>query len=116
MKAILGKLYNSFKYSLSGICLAYKQESSIRIEALLLLPLIVISIWFAKDGQTLLLLLAPIFVIFALELLNTAIEAVCNMYTRSHHEQIRLAKDCGSAAVFVAIVWLIVTWLTLLMY
>lgn len=111
---MIEKLYNSLLYSLSGILLAYRQEASLRIEAYTLLPLAMLSFWVADDGKTLAMLLAPIFAIFSLELINTSIEAVCDMYTMSTHDQVKIAKDCGSAAVFVAILWLVATWVLVL--
>lgn len=107
---MIKKLYKSLCYSLDGIKVAYQQEPSLRIEAYVLLPLLPVAILLAGDVLKLLALIAPIFVILALELINTAIEAVCDMYTTSEHPQIKIAKDCGSAAVFLAILWLLVSW------
>ena len=36
--------------------------------------------------------------------MNTAVEAVCNGLSRDYMEEIRIAKDCGSAAVFIPVV------------
>jgi diacylglycerol kinase (ATP) len=46
-------------------------------------------------------------------LLNSGLEAVVDMVSPNMHELAAKAKDCGSAAVFVALIMLIGAWLTL---
>ena len=41
-------------------------------------------------------------VVLAIELLNTAIEAVVDLVTKEIHPLAKIAKDCGSAAAFVS--------------
>ena len=41
-------------------------------------------------------------VVIAGELINTAIEAVVDMYTKEFHPLAKIAKDCGSAATCMA--------------
>ena len=48
------------------------------------------------------------------ELLNTAIEKLCDHITTDFHELIGRAKDIGSAAVFVSLLLAIITWLSIL--
>jgi diacylglycerol kinase (ATP) len=48
--------------------------------------------------------------VLAIELLNSAIEAVIERYGAEHHELAGRAKDMGSAAVFVLMINVIATW------
>lgn len=81
--------------------------------------------WYAKDGKSIILyvfgtilevilgialnisglewtlIVCMLTVILAVELLNTAIEAVCDLVTKEYKTKIKIAKDCGSAATFV---------------
>ena len=41
-------------------------------------------------------------IIIVTELLNTAIEATVDLVTNEYHELAKIAKDCASAAAFVA--------------
>jgi diacylglycerol kinase (ATP) len=42
--------------------------------------------------------------------LNTGIEATCDAVSRDFHKEIQIAKDCGSLAVLIAIVFVAATW------
>jgi diacylglycerol kinase (ATP) len=44
------------------------------------------------------------------EVLNTGIEATCDAVSRDFHKEIQIAKDCGSLAVLIAIVFVAATW------
>lgn len=60
--------------------------------------------WLASDWRGYALLLGSLLVLIMVEVLNTAIEAACNLVTREFRPEIQLAKDCGSLAVAIAIV------------
>jgi diacylglycerol kinase (ATP) len=48
--------------------------------------------------------------VLSVELLNSAIEAVIERYGAEHHELAGRAKDMGSAAVFVLMLNVLLTW------
>ena len=48
--------------------------------------------------------------VLSAELLNSAIEAVIERYGPEHHELAGRAKDMGSAAVFVLMMNVLLTW------
>ena len=52
--------------------------------------------------------------VLSIELLNSAVEAVIERYGAEHHEMAGRAKDMGSAAVFVMMVNVILTWALIL--
>ncbi len=52
--------------------------------------------------------------VIMVELLNTAVEAVVNRVGSEHTELAGRAKDCGSAAVFIAIILSVIVWLLVL--
>lgn len=57
----------------------------------------------AGDLSGFLLLIGSILLILMVEALNTGIEAACNAVSRERDADIRIAKDCGSLAVAIAI-------------
>ncbi len=63
---------------------------------------IVLSIVFKITGTQWILLFLVMTTIIIAELLNTAIEAVVDMFTEEYHPLAKVAKDCSSAAAFVA--------------
>ena len=56
-------------------------------------------------------LILVLLLLLAVELLNTAIEKLCDRVTLERDEQIRRVKDMGSAAVGVALVMAGLLWL-----
>lgn len=64
----------------------------------------------AQDMFEYLLLLVVVVVVILVEVLNTAIEAVCNALTPEFDPNIKIAKDCGSLAVLLAFSIAIAVW------
>lgn len=56
------------------------------------------------------LLVGSVLFVMIVEVLNTGIEAACDALSREFHSEIQLAKDCGSLAVLLSIVMLVVVW------
>jgi diacylglycerol kinase (ATP) len=52
--------------------------------------------------------------VLIVELLNSGIEAVVDRIGPEHHELAGRAKDMGSAAVFLALVNVVIIWTTVL--
>lgn len=115
MRRIIAAFFNS----MSGLKFGLHHEAALREEMILLAislplaPMITLSPWkLAALWGSLLLLLA-------VELLNTGIEKVADRVTRDNDGLVKIAKDCGSAAVLAAIliaamVWGIAVWERLL--
>jgi diacylglycerol kinase len=94
-------LSKRFEYSVDGIKAAWEAESSLRLEAAaVLLVFILLAVFRAP------LVWCAIFTLLAAgilsaELMNTAIENMCDLFHPEVHSRIKVAKDCASAAVFV---------------
>ena len=56
------------------------------------------------------LLVGSCLLVMAMELMNSAMEAVIERYGAEHHELAGRAKDMGSAAVFVLMMNVILVW------
>jgi|HigsolmetaAR201D_1030396.scaffolds.fasta_scaffold00039_18 diacylglycerol kinase (ATP) len=97
-------------WSLQGLRAAWLHESSFRLEAYLLAVMGPLALWLGRDGVERALLLGSCLLVLALELLNSAIEAVIGRYGDEPHELAGRAKDMGSAAVFVAMMNVLVVW------
>ena len=64
-------------------------------------------------GETLVqsaLLIATLALVLVVELLNSAVEAVVDRIGRERHPLAGRAKDMASAAVFVSLLLVVVTW------
>src|SRR5690606_26535797 len=99
-----GRILLATKWSLQGLRAAWLHESSFRLEVYLLAVLGPLALWLGADGIERALLLGSCLVVLAVELLNSAIEAVIERYGSEQHELAGRAKDMGSAGVVGAAV------------
>ncbi len=107
---IVKKLYNATKWSLAGLSYAYKNEFAFKLELFLAVILIPAAIMLADDLNQLLWLMFTLFLVLIVELVNSAIEAVVDRVGLEWHDLSGRAKDIGSAAVFVALVFTVLVW------
>lgn len=101
-------------WSLKGLRAAWAYESSFRLEVYLLVVLAPAALWLGNGAVERVLLLGSLLLVLSAELLNSAIEALIERYGAEHHELAGRAKDMGSAAVFVLMLNVILTWALLL--
>lgn len=108
------RLWLAFTWSMKGLRAAWLYESSFRLEVCLAVLLLPLGVTFGESGPERALLVTSVLLVLAMELLNSAIEAVIERYGPEHHELAGRAKDMGSAAVFVAMIGTAATWLLVL--
>ncbi len=111
IRHLIGALF----YSFAGLRRAWANEQAFKHESLLL-PVILLLLAFIRPGLgwTAALIAAWLFVM-ALELLNSAIEEVCNLVSPEYNIHIKYGKDMASAAIFMgllanAFLWLCMLW------
>ena len=71
---------------------------------------LVVAPLLARDALHAIALVGVVVATLVVELLNAAIETVCDRVTTERDEHVRLAKDYSSAAVTLAIVVGLVVW------
>jgi diacylglycerol kinase (ATP) len=106
------RLVSAFVNSVRAWRHLVRNETAFRQEVALLVVAIVAGWFVALSWAGYVLLVAVMVVLILVEVLNTGIEAACNAISREFNADIRLAKDCGSLAVLLAIllaggVWLL---------
>lgn len=109
------RILNSARYSMAGFKSAFKNEAAFR--KLIFLNIILQPIaWTFEVSKTerAILILTPLLSL-AVELLNTAIENAIDRVSLEFHPLSKNAKDMGSAAQFVALVMIVVSWLVILL-
>ena len=105
-----GRMFKATVWSLQGLRAAWLHESSFRLEVYLFVVLAPLALWLGHDGIERALLVGSMVLVLSAELLNSAIEAVIERYGPEHHELAGRAKDMGSAAVFVLMMNVLLTW------
>lgn len=104
------RILSAFVNSVAGLKHGFLHEAPIREELILFLISLPIAPFIARDGWHLLLLWSVILGILIVELLNTGIEALADEITLEHSQNIKIAKDCGSAAVLGATLIAVGVW------
>ena len=96
------KLGRSFQYAWNGISYCFKTQQNFRIH-LLVFTLVCIAGFFLKISHTewLVIILCGVLVLM-LEMINTAIEYLCDVVTTDFHPMIRIIKDVIAGAVLVS--------------
>ena len=94
------RFLKSFKYSLDGLKYAYKNEQSMLVHLIVTIIAITLGILFKISNFEWIITIFVLSVTASLELLNTAIEAVCDMVTLEYNKLAKVAKDTASASVF----------------
>ncbi|HDY8066555.1 DeoR faimly transcriptional regulator [Vibrio vulnificus] len=98
-------------YSIQGLKAAFKHEAAVRQEFALLVVAIALATWLDVSMLERITLLAVVVLVLIVELMNSAVEAVVDRIGVEHHELSGRAKDIGSAAVLVALIFASFTWL-----
>lgn len=106
----LQRIVNACLYSWSGLRLAYRHEDAFRQEALLAVILLPIACLVTVTPVERVLLIATVLLVLIVELLNSSLEAAVDRIGLETHPLSKRAKDIGSAAVFLSLVLLAVTW------
>jgi diacylglycerol kinase (ATP) len=110
----LVRLLRAFGNSFKGFAGAFREEAAFRQELALAVVVVPLGLWFGRTGVEKALLVAPMLLILIVELLNSAIEAAIDRIGFEHHQLSGLAKDIGSAAVFLSILLLVIVWVLVL--
>ena len=108
------RVLKAARWSLHGLRAAWLHESSFRLEVYLFAVLGPLGIALGRTPVEQVLLVGSCLLVLALELLNSAIEAVIERYGPEFHALSGRAKDMGSAAVFVAMLNVVMVWVLLL--
>ena len=103
-------VWRALCWSLKGLAIAWRVESSFRLEVYLFVPLAPLAFWLGQNGIERAILIGSMMLVLSAELLNSAIEAVIERYGAEHHEMAGRAKDMGSAAVFVLMMNFLLCW------
>jgi diacylglycerol kinase (ATP) len=109
-KTGLKRVWNAFFYSMAGLRAAFVHEDAFRQETILALILIPLALWLPASNIGHALMIGAVLLVLIVELLNSAIEAVVDRVSLENHALSKRAKDIGSAAVFIALLNVVIVW------
>lgn len=104
IKKLISDRIKSIGYAFEGLKTLFKEEPNALIHGSITLIVVVLGFYFEVSNTEWIALLFAIGLVFGLELINTAIENICDLISIERNEQIKKIKDLSAAAVLVAAV------------
>lgn len=108
------RLMNAAKFSVQGFVATFRSEEAFRQECYAGIVLIPLSFLIADNALEWVLLVVSFLLILLTEMINSSIEAAVDRFGPERHQLSGKAKDAGSAAVSIAILIALVTWLPII--
>lgn len=105
-----GRVLKAAHWSIQGLKAAWLHESSFRLEVCMAVVMAPLGLWLGDTAVERVLLVGALLLVLAAELLNSAIEAVIERFGNELHDLAGRAKDMGSAAVFMLMMNVALTW------
>lgn len=97
-------------YSYKGLVHAATKEAAFRQELIAALVLVPLACFLPVTSVERVVLVGAVVLVLVVELLNTAVEATVDRIGSEFHELAGLAKDLGSAAVLLSLLFCIFAW------
>ena len=113
MKAEILHVWKALHYAADGLITTFRNETAFRLELIMAVVLIPIALILPLKGIEKVMLIGSVLLVLVVGLLNTAVESVVDRVSEETHHLSKRAKDAGSAAVFISLVILGITWFTL---
>lgn len=102
----------ALRNSLQGLAVAARSERAVRQELVVLAVALPVAFLISDEIHTRFALLGSLVLTLIVELLNTALEKLCDHLHPGRHPMIGTVKDLGSAAVFCALLLAGTVWFT----
>lgn len=102
------KFWSSFHYAFAGILYAVRTQPNMRVHLFIAALVLVATLLLRLERIYIVAIVITIVIVLALELMNTAIEAVVDLLTVAHHPLAKTAKDAAAGAVLVATIGAVV--------
>lgn len=96
------KLFQSFVHAFRGLIVAIQEERNLQIQLLAVTVVTSAGFYFEINATEWIVVLLCFGLVISLELINTAIENLCDLLHPDEHPIIGKVKDIAAAAVTVA--------------
>lgn len=103
------KFYKSVANAFDGILHFITFERNGRIQFAIMLLIIILAFVFKIDKQEYIMLFLCIAAVLCMEMINTAIEKICDIIQPEHDERIKVIKHISAGAVLIATITSVIT-------
>lgn len=100
----LARLWHALRHSSDGLAAGWA-EKAFRLEAQLAIVLVPLAFWLGRSWMEVAVLVGSVVAVLVVELLNTAVESAIDRVGPQWHALSKRAKDLGSAAVLLALLF-----------
>ncbi len=103
------KLIKSFAFAWEGIKGCFKSESNFRIHLIAAIAAIIFSVMLNVSTAEWIAICFCIAFVMGMEMMNTAIEKLCDMVQAEFHPVIKKVKDIAAGAVLISAIFSLIT-------
>lgn len=108
-------VWHSFRYAFAGIWHTFKTQRNAKIHTAITVAVLLLGVWLRLPAPDWAVLALTIGVVFAAEIINTAIEAVVDLVAPEFHPLAKIAKDAAAGSVLVLAIAAVVVGLFILL-
>jgi diacylglycerol kinase (ATP) len=102
-------------HSMHGFKSVWREEAAFRQELILAIGLFLLACWLDVSMMQRIAMIAVLFIVLIVEVLNSAIEATIDRIGPEIHQLSKNAKDMGSFAVFLSLALAMFVWAMILL-
>ncbi len=95
----------SFRYALLGLSDAWKNERNMKIHTIATVIAVTAAFILGFERWEWLFMLSAVFLVLTMEMLNTSLERVVDLFTMEFHPLARLAKNAAAGAALLAAIY-----------
>ncbi len=102
MQSFIKSRIESFGHAFRGWWHVLKTQQNAWIHAVVAVLVFIVSFWLNLPARDWAVIILTVTMVFTAEFINTAIEAVVDLASPTHHPLAKVGKDVGAAAVLIA--------------
>lgn len=107
------RVWHATGYSIEGLRAGW-HETAFRQEVIIAAVLMPLGLWLGRTWVEASMLVGSVMAVMIVELLNTGVESVVDRVGPEWHDLSKRAKDLGSAAVLLSLIYCSGVWLTVI--
>ncbi|MBS4030192.1 MAG: diacylglycerol kinase family protein [Clostridiales bacterium] len=96
------RLMESFRWAVYGLADAWQKERNMKIHSVATFLVLAAGLWLRLERVEWLFILSAVFLVFTMEMLNTSLERVVDLFTREYHPLAGAAKNAAAGAALLA--------------
>lgn len=112
----LSRIFKATIYSYRGLVSAWRHEAAFRQELVSAAILIPLAFWLSVSKVERVAMIGTVVLVLIVELMNSAVEAAVDRVGLERHELAGRAKDMGSAAVLLSLIFWAYVWISILVF